>query len=326
MSEEKFHIKLVCQRTGLTLGSFYPKSTLAGLSPYVKAWKETVSFHPIFAANIYDLLHRAKSNFQLAKNGRREWPMQQQQLMMLALLHAADVVIQDFPCLPSPRITATYLAEVLEVVSWKYEHGSDRLKFPKLHIWKGAAGELEKDPFYPIPVWLRAARECIKDYNDTVRIRVREAKKKAEELAIKQIRRNLYEDISLRRLWSWLTTQIPNSELIDGECERLFFCAEKNIHVWTEQDIQDLEDLFLTHCETGNSVSYEVSRRIEQLKHWLAVYNDTFEILLDNPHPELTGTPAPEVRNFPNRAAWLVAKAKWDLANKKQSNVGENDL
>lgn len=320
-SSSKFRISLTCAFSGLHIGDFspnvgiYQKHSVDGMSPYVKGWKETILIHPIFSISMSALLHRATSTLQLEKSGKAHFPILQKQLLMLAMLHAGDCIHQDLPCLPSPRITDSYFGNVLEMLGWKQEINSERLHFPKLHIWKGAAREMEKDPFAQIPMWLKLCVEVKEEYENVVRTRQKAAKQQAAVLAMKNIKRNLYEDISIRRLWNWLEVQIPQMEMYD-EYKDIFFCAEKNINVWTHDDIDSLEEVFLKYCETGNSISHEVSKHLKQLHTWLSIYEDTFEILIEDKFPELRGKPAPEPRNFPNRAAFLVAQAKWSLAQK----------
>lgn len=319
---KKFRIPFVCRRSGLKLGDFFPVSSLAGTSPYVHAWKETALYHPIFSLSLPAIIHRATAWHQLEKTGTRKFPMLQKQLLMLAMLHASGCIKQDIPALPSPRITDTFFGQVLEMLGWKNEISSDRLKLPMLHIWKGAAREMQADPFSQIPIWLKACASVKDDYENTVRTRQRAAKQQAANLAMKSIRRNMYEDISLRRLWNWMEAQIDSSLLSTDDSEKeLFFVSEKNIQLYTHDEIDDLERLFLENCETGNSISHEVSRRINKIRSQLRIYEDTFEIQVDGAtlHPEFHGQPAPEPSQFRNRVEFLVAKAKWELANKGAS-------
>lgn len=321
-----FNIPLICSRSGLRIGNFIPntglygKTSAEGMSPYVKGWKETTFMHPIFSISLSALYHRAESMYLLEKRGKQQYPALQKQLMFLALLHASDCIIQTVPCLPSEKTANSYFPNLLELIARKKD--STRLQLPKLHIWYGAAGEMAKDPFSQISVWLSACTEVMEEYEHTIRTRQKVAKQQAAALALKNIKRNLYEDLSIRKLWSWVSTQIPEFEQNQWpEMRDLFFASEKNISVWTIGEMEDLENILLTYCETGNSVSHEVFKRMNQLKTWLTIYNDTFEILIEDFHPELRGTPAPEPKNFQNRSSYLIAEAKWKLANKEKGET-----
>lgn len=323
--KDKFSIPLVCSLSGLFLGKFIPSNGLAVATPYVTAWKQTAFLHPIFSMKLPELIHRANACWNLEKSGTRTFPMQHKQLLMLAMLHASGCIKQDVPALPSPKLVEVHFMSVVEMLGWKQEVNSDRLSFPRLHIWKGAAKEDEASLFGNVPNWLRACADCKDDYENIVRTRQKAAKVKARELALKSIRKSAYADISLKRLWNWVTTQVPQMILENNpDLEQLFFCEESQIHNWQKEDIEAIEDLVLSHCELGNSISHEVSKRIRLLAEWRATYYDTFEIVVETTaFDALRGTPEPTPGSFPTRGAYLVAHARWKLGNKEKVQRAE---
>lgn len=322
--EGKYFIPFKCARTGLVLGRFFPNSSMGGSAAYVQSWKESIFYHPIFSYPLSTLLHKANAYWQLEKSGTRQVPMLQKQLLFLALLHASGCIRQDIACLPAPVVVETFFPQLLELLGWKEDVNSDRLRFPRLHIWKGAGADFtanakgQKDPFSVVATWIIACEVCKDEWENVVREKQKAAKQKAAVLAMRSIRRSMYNDISLRRLWNWVTTQVPQFEMENNQdLEQLFFAEESKIHAWDKADIVALEDLILANCETGNSISYECFKRIHQLRAWLELYEDAFEIVdSSGQFAELKGVPAPEQKDFPSKSAWLVSKAKWDLANK----------
>jgi hypothetical protein len=214
---------------------------------------------------------------------------------------------------------------VLELLGWKYETASDRVAFPKLHVWQGAGKEEQGNIFRNVGGWLDVCEVVKEEYENVSRTRQKEARRKAHDMALKSIKRAMYADVSLKRLWNWITSQVPQNILENNpDLEQLFFAEEQRISVWTGEDIEALETLWLRYCETGNSVSYEVGRRIAQLKMQLNIYNDTFELVdMSEQFKEQRGTAEPRPEAFANRAQYLVARAKWQLANKEKD--GEKD-
>lgn len=317
----KFKIPLVCKRSGLLIGEFFPSTGLAKNTPYVTAWKENSFLHPVFSMDLRTLMIRANACWQLEKAGIRQYPMRDKQLLFLAMMHASGCIKQDVAGLPSPRIVETHFARLIELLGWKYETASERVTFPKLHVWKGALREDTNDVFKSVPAWLDASESCRDEYENKARERQKAAKVKAHDAAMKSIRKQMYSDVSLKRLWNWFAAQVPQITLENNpDCELLFFTEEQRINVWTEPDIEALETLFLRHCETGNSVSYEFAKRIRQIAEWLRIYNDTFTIVdTEERFAEHKGTPAPERKDFPNNSGFLIAKARWQLANKASS-------
>lgn len=324
--DRRYNIPLACARSGLPLGKFLPSGGLLG-TPYLRAWKESAFLHPIFSLNLSELLHKAMANWQLEKSGTRQYPMREKQLQFLAMLWASGCIKQDAAGLPSPKVVETHFPRLIELLSWKYETASERVSFPKLHVWKGAVGEDQDNIFANVPNWLTVCEAWREEYENVARSRQKEAKKKAHELALRSIRKQMYADLSLRRLWNWIGSQVPQIVLENNpDLEQLFFVEEGQIHVWTIEDIEALEALFLSHCETGTSVSFEVSKRIRQLTEWLNIYNDTFEVVVDASRfvAEWKGVPEPQAQQFPTRAAFLVARARWQLANKEAGNNQPN--
>lgn len=317
----EYSIPLVCAISGITLGKFVPATNLrAGTSPYLKSWKETTFFHPIFSMSFSALLHRAHADWLLEKSGTQKLPMPEKKLQFLALLHSSECIRQDFPCLPSDRVVELYMSNLLEVLDWLHDTHSQQLHFPRLHIGKIESNK-EIDPFSVVPAWLAACEVCKDEWENRVREKQKVAKQKAAVLAMKSIRKQMYQDISLKRLWNWVGAQVPSFVMEDNaDLEQLFFTEEAKIAVWEKEDIVALEDLILTHCETGNSISFEVFKRIKVLKDWLHAYTDTFEIEVVDQFKEMKGLEEPKLEQFSNRATWLVAHARWKLGNRQDTS------
>lgn len=330
-AEDKFKIPLVCSRSGIKLGDFVPSVGLAVATPYVQSWKQNSFLHPIFSLPFSSLVSRAEACWQLEKTGTRHFPMQHKQLLFLAMLHASGCIKQDVAGLPSPRIVEVHFPRLLDLLGWKHETNSERISFPKLHVWKGAARE-EQDGnvFANVPVWLDVCEVCKDEYENIARTRMKAARLKAHDLAMKSIRRAMYADVSIKRLWGWFEAQVPQVILENNaDLEQLFFTEEARISVWTIEDIEAIESLFLEYCETGTSVSYEFNKHLRKLADWLRVYNDTFEIVDGTAErfAEHKGVPEPKPESFGNRAAFLVARARWQLANKGNEQASkENEL
>lgn len=323
--DDKFNIPLICARSGLFLGKFIPGNGLAVATPYVQAWKSSIFLHPIFSLPLGSLITRAEACWQLEKNGVRSFPMAHKQLLFLAMLHASDCIKQDVAGLPSPRIVEAHFNRLIELLGWKQDTASERVSFPKLHVWRGAAREDENNVFGNVGIWLDVVEVCKDEYENISRTRMKEARRKAHDMAMKNIKKAMYEDINLKRLWGWFTAQVPQVILENNaDLEQLWYCDEQRIHVWTIEDIEAIETLLLKYCEIGNSVSHEFSKHIKKLAEWLNTYNDTFEIVVDTSaerYASHKGTPEPTQGQFKSKAEYFIARARWQLANKSVSNI-----
>ena len=317
---DKFHMPLICARSGVFIGKFYPSVGLASTQAYVSAWKETAFLHPIFSWSLGTLLHRATACWNLEKTGTRQYPMREKQLMFLAMLHSSGCIRQDIAALPSPKVVEIHFPRLIELLSWKNDQGTTRLQFPRLHVWKGAVGEDEKNPFGNVLAWIAACESVRDEWENLVREGQKKAKSQAQALAMRNIKRAMYQDISLRRLWNWITTQVPGSVLeSNSDLQQLFFTSEDQINVWTAEDIEALEDLIIQYCELGNSVSFEVMKRTKQLMNWHQIYYDTFEIIINTDmFSAHKGTPEPKQSDFSTKAEYLVTMARWKLGNRAE--------
>lgn len=325
LAPDKFHMPLVCARSGLFLGKFYPSVGLASTTPYVQAWKETTFLHPIFSWSLSTLIYRAIANWNMEKTGTRSYPMREKQLMFLAMLHASNCIRQDAAGLPAPKIVEVHFPRLIELLSWKNDQASERLQFPRLHIWKGANKEDENNLFVNVPGWIAACESVKEEWENIVRESQKKAKSQAHALAMKSIRRAMYSDISLRRLWNWIKAQAPQTVLEgNADLEQLFFAEENQINIWTKEDIEALEDLVIQYCELGTSVSHEVMKRIKLLMTWWQTYYDTFEIIIDSGmFREHKGEPEPQQKDFDTKAKYLVALARWKLGNRPEVSEEE---
>ncbi len=312
-------ISLVCARSGLRLGDFQPADySSLGTSPFVAQWKKTSFLHPVFNLSFSDVCRKAVACWMLEKQGDKRYTMQYKQLLMLALLHSSGCIKQDIPALPTPKAVELHFAKLIDIMSWKLDVDSERLQLPRFHVWYGARGENGSDPFVTLDAWVAACETVREEYETVTRTKKAAAKEKARALALRSIRASLYTDISLRRLWNWLEAQVDSMEMSNNaELESLFFCADSNISAWELEDIQALEDLFIANCELGNSISYEVQKRISYLRSQREAYADAFEIVTTgNEFPEWKGLPKPERKSFQTSAEFAIACARWSLANK----------
>ena len=286
-------------------------------------WNETIMLHPIFSLGFQALFYKAESVWRLEKSGSKQYSMQYKQLLFLSLLHTAEVIHQEYPCLPSPRVVEIYFGQLLDILSWKHEVNSEHANLPRIRISKYK--DSDKDPFLVVESWVAACEVCRDEWENKVREHQKKAREKAKILAMRNIKRQHYQDISLRRLWNWFGTQVPQFAFEQHETlESLFFTTEDKIHLWDLSDIDVLDSLLIRHCEIGNSISHEVTKRLNQLRQWHYVYTDTFEIVIDGDRfAEHRAKPEPTPKEFANRAQFLVAHAKWTLANRAGKEGGE---
>ena len=102
-------------------------------------------------------------------------------------------------------------------------------------------------------------------------------------------------------------------ELFDAE-------TEQEISEFTIADIDLFEEIVLCEIPTGSSVSHAFLERLQNKRKVLTNRFQTFEILVPKLIQEQKasgdiGAQEPVSSDFPNRAKFLVAHAKWKLAH-----------
>lgn len=317
---------LVCQYTGLTLGSLNV-ITVAGHVPFLSQWKNTQALHPLFSLELGALLkfsQNAWNNFcslspeQAANAALTDKQEKILQVTTLALLHSIAEVKQDFPWLPTIQEVSSCWGSLIQLSYWKNYLESQRFRFPALRISKFNKG-------IDLQAYLQDCWQVKKDYESKVREAVEEEKIRAAELALVAIRNDLVNKApkSKKLLWRWFLAHIPSRyardtegwmwELFDAE-------TETEISEFTIADIDLFEEIVLCEIPTGTSVSHAFLERLAHKRKILTSRFNTFEILVPSQIQEekaagLIALEEPKLSDYPSKVQWMIAQAKWRLAH-----------
>jgi hypothetical protein len=123
----------------------------------------------------------------------------------------------------------------------------------------------------------------------------------------------------------------------------IFCFAEKNLSNLKKEDIASLEDFIIGEFpleDMGSSLSFLVSQRIKELKNKIEKEEQTFQLFEPGDsvvaletvaalvHQVNGSTEPPKQEDFETKINWLMAKARWNLAQgqKVSSSKGENHV
>lgn len=317
---------LICTRTGVALGKL-DLTISAGHMPYLSHWKEQICYHPFFSISQYKLCNYLRDEWnRLAKNIADEQISEREALNLrvgfVALLHSLGSIKQDndTKLLPTLAIVQANLESLVALCFWQYYLESKRFSFPFLHI-----SHLNKNTdLAHIKDYLNACWERKREYEEDISELQEQEKAKVAERALHAIRDSWMKPVGKKLLWQWVKGNLDKKWAPDAEgwLGTLFLGGTQTILDWDLDEIDLMEEIIISSCPIGNSVMFAVRERIAQIRKVWHDHYDTFTIeedglaTIEAIKEELGAAPEPQLSDFNgNKAAFFVARAKWQLAN-----------
>lgn len=332
---------LTCRYTGTVVASINCIK-VAGHVPYLSHWKEQQAIHPLFSLELKPLLkfaahawaHFCSLTPEEAANTKQIARQEQiLQITALAILHKISDIQQTTVWVPSIVSVSNNWNSLIPLAHWKNLLDSKRFKFPVLRISKNnvastehrASADSTSQAAIDLTSYLTTCWEAKKDYESRIKEAAEAEKARAADEALIEIRNDLQRKAprSKKLLWRWFSAHLPSrySRDMEGWMWDLFDAeTEAEVCEFTMADIDLFEEIILCEIPTGSSVSHAFLDRLSHKRKLLETRFNTFEILI----PEAVaaekeaGTIAaeePVLTAFPNKTAFLIAHAKWKLAN-----------
>lgn len=321
--EKFFKLLLTCQYTGVNCGSL-TLPTVAGYLPLLGQWKTQQVLHPLFSLDPIPLLKFSKNTwirfcgFSAEEAADEHLTTKQEQVLRiaaLAMLHQLTEVRQDIPWLPSFIEVQNNWQSLISLSYWRAYLDSQRFKFPTVRISK-----LESS--INLNAFLQTCWEAKKSYETTVSERIEEEKVALAERALIGVRDELAgkRPLSQKLLWRWYLANLPARYLPDSEgwMKTLFFAKSVLDTNFTMADLDLFEEIFLSECPTGSSVSYAFLEVLRSKRTVLENHFEAFEILVPNDLQSQSDAGEisevePKLQDFEKKVHWLIAHAKWQL-------------
>jgi len=328
-SQKSYLMPLQCQYTGIVVGSL-TLTTVAGYLPMLSHWKQQQVSHPVFSLGFFPLLKLAKNSwlrfcgFSAEEAEDAVLTSKQEQLLQvvtLALLHQLTDVRQEVLWLPSFLEASNNWQSLMNLCYWKANLDSTRFRFPALRLSKF---EREID----LRGFLQACWDAKKAYESTVREREEaEALRTAEE-ALSSISDELAgkRPKSSKLLWKWFISNLPvrYERDVAGWMKDLYHCKGDDIFEFTMADIDLFEEIFLSECPVGTSVSHAFLSILRSKRELLSTHFQAFEILIPDElqldaAAGVIAADEPLLSDFPTKVKWIIAHAKWKLTHGSSS-------
>ena len=320
-----YQLPLTCQYTGINCG-LLTLPTTAGYLPLLSQWKQQQVLHPVFSLEPLPLLAFAKNTwirfcgFTAEEAEDTDLTAKQEQMLRitaLALLHHLSDIRQDIPWLPEFLEIQNNWQSLIGLSYWKAYLDSKRFRFPALRISK-------QEPSINIQGYLQACWDKKKEYETAVNERADEERAVIAERALLSIRDELAgkRPVSTKLLWRWFLQNLSKKYAPDTEgwMHTLFFSKDILSSGMVMADIDLFEEIFLSECPTGTSVSFAFLEVLRSKRKLLEQHFDAFEIII----PEALQAAAdsgeiaadePKAADFASKGKFMIAHAKWKLTH-----------
>lgn len=298
-----------------------------------------IAEHPIFQAPTDRLLQRAGDWAQLRLNDM------ELKLLFLALLHSTGQVRWECAAVPSVQVIHSNMERLLRFLAWKLDILSPQLKLPQFCINR------ETRTLAQMPQWLEAWENIRKRWEMAVPLRHLQEKQSTRELAldrlIKSPTKNTEDYAGKLAAWAMDAAAVP--EALREYWTELFKLRRMDVYSARTVDLEELVEHMECNLQSGSIYSYTVLQHCRTLlaknraglSYALGIplddldafnpeqiISNPFRIVEDEIETENRAVIAatapleePQERNYPNKIAYLRAKAAWTLAQKEQEKL-----
>lgn len=333
---KSYKLLLTCQYTGLNCGSL-TLPTVAGYLPLLGQWKQQQVLHPLFSLELIPLLKFSRNTWlrfcgfsQEEAEDQVLTSKQEQTLQVacLAMLHSLTEVQQDVPWIPSFLEVQNNWQSLISLCYWKAYLNSNRFKFPAVRISK-------RENSINLKAFLQTCWEQKKSYETSVNGMIEEEKADIAEKSLVAIRDELSgkRPVSVKLLWRWfisnLSVKYSKDAAPDGWMYELFTAKGNSVFEYTMADIDLFEEIFLSECPLGSSISHAFSEILSSKRQLLTNHFEAFEILVPMELQQQADSgqiaqEEPKLADFPKKVQWIVAHAKWKLTHGSSASASSN--
>ncbi len=344
---ENKSMTVYCQRTGVAIATMQLLQQ-AGKLPYLANWKDSQAYHPLFSLPQAQLLAWTRKNWNyLFRNTiDRASDIQKEQfsIAFMAILHTLNCVDQQVPALPSFEVVQVNMQRLLELAYWYNYLDSKRFRFPTLRINKLNSNSNLSD----IAVYFDICNSVRFDWETSKEAKLEDAKLEAARRAEKAVAGSHVRAVSKKQLWNWFLASLSSNnskkyshpEWLEWkeDAAKLWFASDSMQLQFSADDVDVIEEVFITECTLGTTVSHAFTRELSRIRENIVNHNKIFEIdwaetinvggainRVDSDGKVIAGTgvesnaPAipgvvPQQKDYNNRVDYIRAKAKYDVS------------
>lgn len=325
---ESKRIPLRCSITGIVFGELIVSVSVPGSQPYISAFRESITYHPIFSLSLSKNLAVFRNTLERQLSGEsQDDSLEVSFVSLLYKIGSLEIRNPHKPIIPTRNCALSNGHRLIHIVQRFIQKS---FKPPVLVISSFHENENMKGikDYLELLVDFLAAQDKKRDSFDE------EERAIIQSSAIASIRRP--ERIAKKSLWRWCENFIIHSSY-KPDVERLhylFFAGKKEILSLKRDELSFLLTTLESILPLGTPLLTEVRKHCEaQLTTWENHFKDFWivdtvaEMWAKTPLPEVKwtedaaritvqpGEPKPVETDFPKRSAYIVALARWNLAN-----------
>jgi hypothetical protein len=299
----------------------------------MEQWKDGVCYHPVFSMSPEKLLVFSRNEWQRLAQRAADGEIGDNEATMLrvcflALLYSLDSVKQEEASLPPLVVVQSTIEGLFSLAGWKFYLESNRFRFPTLHI----CSLNDNIDFSNIKDYINLCFSVKEDYETKVNEVVEKEKIAAAERAMVALRNEWITPVSRKMLFQWVRAHLEEKYQADamGWLSTIFLGSERTIQDFEEEDILLFEEIILSSCPIGSTISKAVRDRVEACKLAWTQHHEAWDIdlsddeweldegmkLLVNGNKQEKAHPGdePKINDFQTRGSYLQAQARWTIA------------
>ena len=332
---------IYCAHTGVAIATM-DLVMQAGKLPYLAQWKESLAYHPIFSLAPLPLLAWTRKNwnrvFRTAAEHSTDLEKQQFQIAFVAVLHTLGSIKQEVPVLPSFDICQRHMQNLLELAYWYTYLDSRRFRFPTLRINRQNANSNLND----IGAYFQVCNSVKHDWEKKKESLLEDARLEIAQRVEKAVRGSHVRAVPKKALWNWFLAELsatnskkytlPEWEEWKEDSKKLFLGSENTQLQYSVDDVNSIEDVFITECTLGTTISHTFQSELSKIRTTIEEHSKLWTIDWSSNAPKRVqedGTviavvpehpgEEPKIGSFSSRfdflkaqAGWKVRKARWE--------------
>lgn len=341
-----------CAKSGFPLGQLQI-TIIEGQLSYLEAHNDAIYLHPFYRLSSTVLLKKLEDSLHQAQsNGWAVSQHEQDRLRLLtsATMYCIGVLKQEGYSLPSFAVAAGSAGRLLALAKWFFFLSSQRLELPQYSVGPRTENVLWEN----FKHWLDAAFQVRDDWGKKARVLEQEAQKRLYDENVRDIKSESFRRVDLNKVWKWIENQLE--EVVPAgrrtTLRKLFLDGDHEAHEWLADDVDDLQELLVKHCDCGNEIMHFIQKRLNGIRalirdfysgftllgsglsggpgqnevdrqtkeeiELIAEYDAKVEVLESLPQKPLRESFASLALFLKAEAQWNILKRRWDQKQKEQ--------
>jgi hypothetical protein len=333
-----------CHNSGFPLGELQI-SIIEGQLSYLEAHNDAIYLHPFYRTSASVLLKKLEDSLHQAQgNGWACSPQEQDRLRLLvsATMYCLGSLKQEGYSLPSFAVAGGSAGRLLALAKWYFFLSSQRLELPQYSV----GPKTENAQWENFKHWLDAAFQVREDWGKKARVLEQEAQQRLYDENVKDIKSHeSLKRIDLNKVWKWIANQMED-HVASGRLvtmKDLWLNGDYKAHEWLSDDVDDLQELLVKHCDCGNDIMFFINNRLNGIRALIRDFYSGFTLLgtSDGTGPdEFDGAqteqeaalikgyddkveqleslpPKPQKESFTSVVLFIRAEAEWNILKRR---------